>query len=82
LTSNCTTLVFDMVKIVHPGLPLDARIILSGYLPDYAYELGATNTHMSFDKLRELSKIHDNALKADTDPNFSAKIREDVPPPL
>jgi hypothetical protein len=82
LVSNCTTLVFDLVKIVHPGLPLDGRIILSGYLPDYAYELGATNTHISFEKLRELSKIHDNALKADTDPNFSAKIREDVPPPL
>jgi hypothetical protein len=82
LTSNCTTLVFDLVQIVHPGLPLDGRIILSGYLPDYAYEQGATNTHMSFEKLRELSKIHDNALRADTDPNFSAKIREDVPPPL
>jgi hypothetical protein len=82
LTSNCTTLVFDLVKIVYPGLPLDGRIILSGYLPDYAYELGATNTHMSFDKLRELSKIRDNALRADTAPNFSAKIREGVPPPL
>jgi len=82
LTSNCTTLVFDLVKIVHPGLPHDGRIILSGYLPDYAYELGATNTHMSFDKLRELSKIRANALRADTNPNFSAKIREGVPPPL
>jgi hypothetical protein len=82
LTSNCTTLVFDMVKIIHPGLPVDARIILSGYLPNYAYEMGATNTHMSFDRLRELSRIHDNALRADADPNFSAKIREGVPPPL
>lgn len=82
LTSNCTTLVFDMVKIMHPGLPLDARIILSGYLPNYAYDMGATNTHMSFDRLRELSRIHDKALRADADPNFSAKIREGVPPPL
>jgi hypothetical protein len=71
-----------MVKIMHPGLPLDARIILSGYLPNYAYDMGATNTHMSFDRLRELSRIHDKALRADADPNFSAKIREGVPPPL
>jgi hypothetical protein len=82
LTSNCTTLVFDMVKIIHPGLPLDARIILSGYLPNYAYDMDATNTHISFERLRELSRIHDNALRADADPNFSAKIREGVPPPL
>jgi hypothetical protein len=44
--------------------------------------MGATNTHMSFDRLRELSRIHDKALRADADPNFSAKIREGVPPPL
>jgi hypothetical protein len=24
-TSNCTTLVFDMVRVIHPGLPLDYR---------------------------------------------------------
>ena len=82
LTSNCTTLVFDMVKIIHPGLPLDARIILSGYLPNYAYDMGATNTQISFERLRELSRIHGNALRADADPNFSAKIREGIPPPL
>src|SRR4051794_23349671 len=48
LTSNCTTLAFELIRAVHPGLPLDARIILSGYLPNYAYELGATDTSMPF----------------------------------
>ena len=42
LTANCTSLVFDMVRVIHPGLPLDIRVILAGYLPDYAYDVGAT----------------------------------------
>jgi Domain of unknown function (DUF4105) len=81
LTSNCTNLVFDMVRVIHPGLPLDARVVLAGYLPNYAYDLGATDTSLSFDRLRELAKIHDKALRADADPNFSARIRDGIPVP-
>jgi Domain of unknown function (DUF4105) len=81
LTSNCTTLVFDMVRVIHPGLPLDARVILAGYLPDYAYAVGATDTSMPFEKLRDLSRIHDKAAQADAHPDFSARIREGIPRP-
>jgi Domain of unknown function (DUF4105) len=81
LTSNCTTLVFKMVRVIHPGLPMDYRVLLSGYLPVYAYSLGATDTSMPFEELRDLSRIHDKALRADTDRDFSAKIREGVPEP-
>jgi hypothetical protein len=81
LTSNCTTLVFDMVRVIHPGLPLDARVILAGYLPNYAYAVGGTETSISFEKLRELSRIHDKAARADADPNFSTRIREGIPIP-
>lgn len=81
LTSNCTTLVFDMVRVIHPGLPLDPRVILAGYLPNYAFAIGATDTSISFEKLRDLSRIHDKALSADADLNFSAKIREGIPVP-
>ena len=81
LTANCTNLVFDMVRMIHPGLPLDIRVVLSGYLPNYAYDLGATDTSVSFERLRELAKIHDNAVQADTDPLFSARIREGIPVP-
>ena len=80
-TSNCTTLVFDMVRAVHPGLPLDYRVVLAGYLPDYAYAVGALDTEMPFERLRELAKIHDKAIRADTDPDFSAKIRDGIPQP-
>jgi hypothetical protein len=81
LTTNCTTLVFQMARAVHPGLPLDPRILISGYLPDYVYDIGATNTHMPFSELRQRSRIQQKALQAEDDPAFSARIREDVPSP-
>jgi hypothetical protein len=81
LTTNCTTLVFQMVRVVHPGLPMDYRVLLSGYLPNYAYSLGATDTSIPFERLRDLSRIHDKAIRADTDPDFSARIREGIPNP-
>jgi Domain of unknown function (DUF4105) len=80
-TGNCTTLVFDMVATIRPGLPLDYRILLSGYLPNYAYTIGALDTSSAFETLRALSRIHDKALQADTDPNFSTRVREDIPSP-
>jgi hypothetical protein len=81
LTSNCTTLVFDIARAIHPGLPMDVRVILAGYLPNYAYDVGATDTSIPFDKLRELSHIDAKAVAANADPAFSARIREGVPQP-
>jgi Domain of unknown function (DUF4105) len=81
LTGNCTTLVFGMLRVIRPGLMPDYRVLLSGYLPNYAYELGATDTSMPFERLRELSRIHDKAARADAAPDFAARIREDIPIP-
>jgi hypothetical protein len=81
LNANCTTLVFHLVRAIHPSLPLDPRVLLSGYLPDYVYDLGALDTSMPFPRLRELSHIHDKATLADADPDFSALIRDGVPKP-
>ncbi|HME20353.1 MAG TPA: DUF4105 domain-containing protein [Acetobacteraceae bacterium] len=81
LTGNCTTLVFGMLRVIRPGLTLDYRVLLSGYLPDYAYDLGATDTSIPFQKLRELSRIHDKAARADAAPDFSARIRDGLPIP-
>jgi len=80
-TGNCTTLVFGMVHTLRPGLPLDYRILLSGYLPNYAYDIGATDTSIPFEKLRALSRIHDKAREADGDPDYSRLIRVGIPVP-
>jgi Domain of unknown function (DUF4105) len=80
-TGNCTTLVFGMVRTLRPGLPLDYRILLSGYLPNYAYDIGATDTSIPFEQLRTLSRIHDKAMQADGDPDYSTLIRVGIPEP-
>lgn len=38
LTANCTTVVFDMARILDPSIALDYRVLLSGYLPEYIFE--------------------------------------------
>jgi len=80
-TGNCTTLVFGMVHTLRPGLPLDYRILLSGYLPNYAYDIGATDASIPFEQLRALARIHDKAKEADGDPDYSRLIRVGIPVP-
>lgn len=38
LTSNCTTIVFDLARRLEPGLPVDYRLLLSGYFAEYAHQ--------------------------------------------
>jgi hypothetical protein len=77
LTTNCTTQIFRMVRTLQPSLPMDYRVLLAGYLPDYVYDLGRLDTSIPFEVLRDRSHIRG---KADsTDPDFSKKIREGVP---
>lgn len=40
LWSNCTTMPFRLVRGITQGVPLDLRVVLSGRLPGYLYDLG------------------------------------------
>ena len=79
LTTNCTTQIFRMVFAIEPRLPLDYRILLAGYVPDYVYDHGGLDTRLPFVTIRELSHIKGRA--ESTDPDFSRKIRDGVPTP-
>jgi hypothetical protein len=83
LTSNCTTIVYDMVKRIVPGLPWDYRLLASGYLPDYIYDLGALNTDFALAELERRGHINQRAITSDHDGHstaaFSQAIRETVP---
>lgn len=79
LTSNCTTIAWDLVRQVSPGLPLDWRLLASGYLPGYVYDLGALVPGHSLAELRAAGLITGRALAADDDPDFSRAIRRGVP---
>ncbi len=80
-TTNCTTVVFHIARAVSPGIPLDWRVLASGYLPDFAYDRGALDRSLPFAELRERSKIADRALAANGAPSavFSQSIRLGIP---
>jgi hypothetical protein len=76
---NCTTLVYHMMKRIVGRLPLDYRLIFSGYLPEYVYRVGGLDQHYSLSDLRALGRITDRAKKADHSDSFSADIRRGIP---
>ena len=62
-------------------LPLDWRVLLSGYFPEYLYDLGTLDTSQPFATLQAQSLINDKAEAADQAPDFSARIRDGLPRP-
>lgn len=81
LRSNCTTEMFGAAREVAPDLPWSWRIILSGYLPDYAYDNGLLDRRLAFAALRRRARIVERARAAGDDPDFSARIRDGIPDP-
>lgn len=87
LSSNCTTLVFDMVQAVDPHhLPKDYRLLASGYLPNYLYDLGALDHKWDMKTWYEKAHINPRAHRFDhfkyqDSLNFSKVIRLGLPAP-
>ncbi|MCQ4326129.1 hypothetical protein CXK94_20115 [Stutzerimonas stutzeri] len=79
LTANCTTIVFDMVQSIIGGLPVDHRLLLTGYLPSYVRDIGGLQKGFSLDELRRRGRITERARQADEAPDFSRRIRQGVP---
>lgn len=75
LTANCTTIVYQMAERIVPGLPLDYRLLLSGLLPQYLYDIGALDTGRPFEEVRTAARITQRAQSAPSGPAFSAAIR-------
>jgi hypothetical protein len=56
-------------------------VLLSGYFPAYAYDLGSLDTRVPFAELKARSLINDKAHAADKDSAFSSRLREGLPQP-
>lgn len=80
-TTNCTTVPFHLARRLDPGLPLDWRVLVSGYLPDYLYDIGALSHQVPLGELRKLGSIDARAKAAGDSPDFSTLIRVGVPGP-
>jgi hypothetical protein len=79
VTVNCTTLVYHMMERIVGRLPMDYRVLFSGYLPAYVYQVGGLDTRYSLAELRTRGRITDRAKKAGHSENFSADIRQGIP---
>ena len=74
LTSNCTTLVFDMIQAINPQtLPKDYRLLASGYLPNYLFDLKALNQNYSMKEWYQLAWINTRAEKYEQQPDQSSE---------
>lgn len=75
LTTNCTTGI-AMHARVNPGSPpWSWKILLSGYVPQYIYELGRLDTSVPFAELEKRSWVNERAHAAGKAPDFSQRIR-------
>jgi hypothetical protein len=79
ITVNCTTLVYHMMKRIVGRLPLDYRLLFSGYLPAYVYGVGGLDRRYSLEELRQRGRITERAKQSDRSETFSADIRRNVP---
>ena len=82
LFSNCTTIVYDMARHVSDyPLPLDWRLLASGYLPNYLHDLKAIDAQ--WDMQTWYQKAHVNPKTpyehAWDSASYSAAIRADLP---
>lgn len=80
LTTNCTTTIWLNTRVNPRHVPLSWKILLSGYLPEYLYEMGRLDTSLPFDELKQQSRINVRARAADQDPAFPQRIRAGLPP--
>jgi hypothetical protein len=77
LTSNCTTTIWMNTHVNEGHVPFSWKILASGYLPEYLYEQGRLESDgLSFSELQRRVHINARAQAADTDGNFSRRIRE------
>ena len=80
LTSNCTTIVFELARLIAPALPIDYRLLLSGHFAEYVYDLHGLVPDHSYAELQALGYINERALAAEASGgDFSTSIRQGLP---
>ena len=80
LVTNCTTTIVTLIRSLGIMIPLDWRLIVNGYLPDYAYEIGAIDQHLPLAEVKRAALITERAKQARPE-DFSTAIRVGIPSP-
>jgi hypothetical protein len=80
ILDNCTTVVWKLADRLVPGLPIDYRVIVSGYLPEYLYDRGALGTRHTLQELTSMGLLPSQIAYDGTGPGFSTAIRSRLQP--
>ncbi|MGA0539614.1 DUF4105 domain-containing protein [Neotabrizicola sp. VNH66] len=75
VTSNCTTVVWGLSRVLSPDLPLDRSLLLSGYLPEYLDRFGALAGTGTLAEKRARALISPRAREMPPGEDFSRWIR-------
>lgn len=75
ITTNCTTVIFRLARLIEPGMPLDWRILLSGYLPGYLRDHGLIPGTAMLAQIEREAVITPRGQAAGDAPDFSQRIR-------
>jgi hypothetical protein len=82
LFTNCTTEVARIVWAAGQKFPLDWRLLVSGYVAEFLYDLELLDGSLSIEALKANADIRARAKAADTDPAFSRRIRDGLADPM
>jgi len=74
-TTNCTTVIYRLVKSFNPDVSFDWRILVSGYLPEYFAENGQLKWPPATAPLRSTAHITPLAQALKTSQGYSEAIR-------
>jgi hypothetical protein len=76
LTTNCTTQIWLSARVNPQHVPLDWKILASGYVPEYLYEQGILGPkNLPFAEVQRRALINARAQAADGSADFSRLIR-------
>jgi hypothetical protein len=79
LTTNCTTNIVNHARSFGGKVRYNWKILLSGYAPQYVYELGSMDTDIPFEELKKRGHVNIRAHEAGNSPEFSRIIRKGLP---
>lgn len=80
LTTNCTTNIWLLAR-ANPGhVPFSWKVLASGYVPEYLYEIGRLDNRVPFAELQRDALVNARAQAADAAADFSRRIRDSAGP--
>jgi hypothetical protein len=79
LTNSCTINIIRYANAAGRNGRFDIRHLLNGLIDSYLYHSGRVNTTLPFEELRRRSLINKAAQIADGGPDFSERIRANLP---